>query len=120
MPKVKVQASVIHLNQFTLTSILTHLPYRANAKKTPVISNNNVTVLKAGGKRILDDVNCYCKMTSVMVLDGVTSFLRLKEVINTCKRMRHSQTIGGIFITAMVESWKKLKTSNVFLLFIVC
>ena len=29
--------------------------------------------------------------------------------------MRHSPTIGG-----MAESWKKLKTSNVFLLFIVC
>ena len=34
-------------------------------------------------------------MTSVMALDGVTSFSRLKDVINTCERMRHSQTIGG-------------------------
>ena len=52
-------------------------------------------------------------MTSVMTLDGVTSFLRLKDVTNTCKRMRHSPTIG-----ALAESWKKLKTSNVFSSFI--
>ena len=40
------------------------------------------------------DVNHYCRMTSVMVLDGVTSFLHAKDVTNTCKRMRHSPTIG--------------------------
>ena len=42
--------------------------------KTCVISNDNVTVLKACGKRALADVNCYCKMTSVVMLDEVTSF----------------------------------------------
>ena len=31
-----------------------------------------------------------------MALDGVTSYLRLKDVTITCKRMRHSHTIGGI------------------------
>ena len=30
-----------------------------------------------------------------MALDSVTSFLRLKDVTNTCTRMRHSLTIGG-------------------------
>ena len=35
-------------------------------------------------------------MTSAMALDGVTSFLRLKDVTNTCKRMQHSPTIGRI------------------------
>ena len=34
-------------------------------------------------------------MTSFMALDGVTSFLRLKDVTNTCKRMRRGLTIGG-------------------------
>ena len=33
-----------------------------------VISNDNVTVLKACGKRALADVDCYCKMTSVVAL----------------------------------------------------
>ena len=33
-------------------------------------------------------------MTSFMALDGVTSFLRLKGVTNTSKRMRHSLNIG--------------------------
>ena len=52
-------------------------------------------------------------MTSFMALDGVTSFLHLKDVTITCKRMRE-------FFSVMAESWKKLKTSNVFSSFIVC
>ena len=55
---------------------------------------------------------------SFLALDGVTSFLRLKDVPITCKRMRHSLSIE--FFSAMAESWKKLKTSNVFSSFIVC
>ena len=51
-------------------------------------------------------------MTSFMALDGVTSFLRLKDVKNTCKRMRRGLSIAP-------ESWKKLKTSNLFSPFIV-
>ena len=35
------------------------------------------------------------KMTSFMAFDGVTSFLRLKYVTITCKRMRRSLSIGG-------------------------
>ena len=44
---------------------------------------------------MLADVICYCKMTSFMALDGVTSFLRLKDVTNTCKCMSPSSTFGG-------------------------
>ena len=72
-----------------------------------VISNNNVTVVKTRGKRALADVNCNCNMTSVMVLDGVTSFLRLKDVTNACIRMRHSPTLGGI---SSVQ-WRKVGRS---------
>ena len=43
------------------------------------------TMLKAGA----------IKMTSVMALDGVTSFLRLEDVKNTCKCLRNSPTFGG-------------------------
>ena len=32
---------------------------------------------------------------SLLALDGVTSFLRLKDVTITCKRMRRSLSIGG-------------------------
>ena len=32
-----------------------------------------------------------------MALDGVTSFLRLKDVTNTCIRMRRGLSIGGSF-----------------------
>ena len=47
--------------------------------KKRVISNEIVTVLKAREKHALADVNCYCKMTSVVALDGVTSFFTLKR-----------------------------------------
>ena len=30
-----------------------------------------------------------------MTLDGITLFLRLKDVTNTCERMRRSLSIGG-------------------------
>ena len=33
---------------------------------------------------MIADVICYWKMTSFMALDSVTSFLRLKDVTNTC------------------------------------
>ena len=44
---------------------------------------------------MIADVIYYWKMTSFMALDGVTSFLRLKYVTNTCKRMRRGLSIGG-------------------------
>ena len=49
---------------------------------------------------MLVDVICYCKMTSFMMLYGVTPFLRLKDVTNTCKHMRCSQTIGVVKLLA--------------------
>ena len=87
--------------------------------KNCVIWNYKVTVLKAQGKRTLADVNCHCKMQSVMALDGVTSFWSLKDITNTCKRRQTVQLLQDS-INAMAESWKKLKTSNVFSSFIVC
>ena len=44
-------------------------------------------------------------MTSFMALDGVTSYLRLKDVTNTCLRMPHSPTIGGKYSM----QWRKVK-----------
>ena len=32
---------------------------------------------------MLADIICFCKMISGMALDGITSFLRLKDVTNT-------------------------------------
>ena len=46
-------------------------------------------------------------MTSFMALDGVTSFLRLKYVTITCKRMRRSLSIGG---SSSVQ-WRKVGRS---------
>ena len=34
-------------------------------------------------------------MTSVIALDGVTAFCRLKDVTNTCKPTRNSPSIAG-------------------------
>ena len=39
-----------------------------------------------------------------MALDGVTSFLRVEDVTNTCKRMRRSLSIGG---SSSVQ-WRKV------------
>ena len=58
-------------------------------------------------------------MTSLMALDGVTSFLSLKDVTITCKRMRRSLSIAGV-LHCNGGKWKKLKTSNVFSSFIEC
>ena len=63
---------------------------------------------------MLADIICCWKMTSFMGLDGVTSFLRLKDVTNTHKRMRHSLSIGGSSSVQWRKVGKKLKTSNVF------
>ena len=46
---------------------------------------------------MIADVIRYWKITSFMTLDGVTSFLRLKDVTNTCKRRRRSLSIGGSY-----------------------
>ena len=43
---------------------------------------------------MIADVICYWKMTAVMALDVVSSFLRLKDVTNTCKRMQRGVRIG--------------------------
>ena len=83
------------------------MAYRANAKKG-VITKDIVTVLKD------------CKMMSIVALDGVTSFLPLKYIINTCKTYATQSNYWRDFFSAMAESWKKLKTSNVFSSFIVC
>ena len=54
---------------------------------------------------------------SLMVFDGVTSLLHLKDVTNTCKRMRRSLSIGRS--SSVAESWKKLKTSMPFVVYCV-
>ena len=47
------------------------------------------------------------KMTSFVALDSVTSFLRLKDVTTTCRRMRRSLSIGG---SSSVQ-WRKIGRS---------
>ena len=55
------------------------------------------------------DVIYYQKTTSFMALDGVTSFLRLKDVKNTCKRMRRCLSIGG---SSLAQEHKESNFSN--------
>ena len=66
-----------------ILEILTHLACRFNAKNVYI-----VTALKVRGNRAQADVNCYCKMTSVLTSDGLTSFLRCKDATYSCKRVR--------------------------------
>ena len=44
---------------------------------------------------MLADVICDWKMMSFMALDGVTSFLRLKDVTNTCTSADPEGGTGG-------------------------
>ena len=55
-------------------------------------------------------------MTSLMGLDGVTSFLRLKDVTITCKGMRRSLRIGG---SSSVQWWKVGKAEDFECVFVV-
>ena len=106
--------------QHLLTRMLTRLACRANVKI--VVIKQYFTALKAQGKYVIADVICYWKMTSFRPLDVVTSFLCLKDVTNTCKRLRRGLSIVKYwreFFSAKAESWKKLKTSNLFSSFIV-
>ena len=56
---------------------------------------------------MIADVICYWKKTSFIALDGVTSFSRLKNVTNTCKRMRGSLSIDGSYSV----QWRKVGKS---------
>ena len=68
---------------------------------------------------MLADVICCWKITSFMALDGVTWFLRLKDVTNTRKQMGHSLSIDGSS-SVQWQKVEKLNTSNAFSLLIVC
>ena len=67
----------------------------------PMLKKCNIkqlfTALKAQGQCVIADVRCYWKMTSFIAVDGVTVFLRLRYVTNTCKRMRRGLSIGGSY-----------------------
>ena len=68
---------------------------------------------------MLADVICYWKMTSFMALNGVTSFLRLKDVTNTCKSMCLSLSIGGSS-SCNGGNLEEAEDFKCVLLFIVC
>ena len=51
-------------------------------------------------------------MTSCMALDGVTSFFRLKDVTNTCKRMRRGLNVDGSSSVQNRNGAEKHKESN--------
>ena len=57
---------------------------------------------------MLADVICSWKMTSFIVLDGVTSFLHMRGVTNTCKPMQSSLSIGRSYSV----QWRKVERSQ--------
>ena len=81
----------------------THLTYIhvANAK------NRGICSLESARKR--------CQMMSVMALDAVTSFGRLKDARHTCKCMKNSPTIAG-FLQCNGGNLEEAEVSS----FIVC
>ena len=87
-----------------LLRIITHLAYRVNVKKG-VIHN-----FESARNEPATSVICYWTMTQFMALDGVTSFLRLKDVTKTRKRVRRILSIGG---SSSVQ-WRKVERSGSF------
>ena len=57
-------------------SIQTHFAYTAQCLQNLFYSATNHSYQSFASY----ELNCHCKMMSVMVVDGVTSFLRLKDV----------------------------------------
>ena len=101
-----------------ISLIWTHLACTciANAKKLCYVTQKSQL-----WKCNIADVIYHCKMMSVMALDGVTLFWRLKDVTNTV-HVNKCETVQLLhdFFSAMAETWMKLKTSNVLSLFIAC
>ena len=89
----------------TISLIQTHLAYIVNVKISCYMKQQSHSSESA------------LQLSSIMGTDGVKSFCCLKGATTTCKRLRTSQTFGGI---SSVQSWMKLKTSNVVSSFIVC
>ena len=75
---------------------ISHVSMRKGDKNSPHTSTCEVFLAWTIFFPVYDAIRCYCKMTTVMALDSVTSFLRWKDVTYTCKYMRHNPTIGGI------------------------
>ena len=69
--------------------------------------HTHLLFLIARGEILLADVICNWKMTSFTALDGVTSFLHMKDIANTRKRMGRSLSIGG---SSSVQ-WRKVGRS---------
>ena len=59
------------------------------------------------------------RMTSVIAFDGVTSFQHLKDVKKGMYKYAKQSEVWLDFYSAMAESWKKPKTSNLFSSFIM-
>ena len=89
--------------QFLKFNIFFQYPNTPRLKRD--ISNNNS--FESARRTSASWRHFYCKMTSVMALDGVTSFLRWKDVTHTCKYMWHNPNIGGI---SSVQ-WRKVGRS---------
>ena len=89
-------AKSVFVHIFALTLILTHLAYRPTVTNCDISDNNSLLKCR------------HWKMTSFMALEGVTSFLRLKDVSITCKRIRRSLSIGG---NSSVQ-WRKVGRSG--------
>ena len=70
----KVKFPICDLFAITFVTMIGHTQYifKHTSAIEPMLKNDIVTVFKTRGKRALADVNCYCKTTSVVALDGVT------------------------------------------------
>ena len=71
---------------------------------------------------MIADVICYWKNDVIQGVRRCNAVFMLERLTNTCKRLRRGLSIVKYwreFFSAKAESWKKLKTSNLFSSFIV-
>ena len=85
-----------------LFNIQTDFAYRLNGKKNVIYQTIIDRFFLARGKSAQADIICYCKMTSAMELDGVTS----KDVRNISKRMRQSPNFGRNYSVQWWKVWR--------------
>ena len=96
LPYLKARNFVLNISsKIQLMEILTYLAYRAIVKHRVLFCNNSL-----GGNAWRYSAPYYDVILPIdhiaLTLDGVTTFLRVINVRNTCKRLRYNQTFGGI------------------------
>ena len=93
-----------------------HVSMRKGDKTHLIRQCVRISSLRQSLYLVYDAIRCNRKMTTVMALDSVTSFMRWKDVTYTYKYMQHNPTIGGV---SSVQ-WRKVGRLPMYFLRSLC